>query len=157
MKRLKEYQELLHCTRQTDYAIANHCPSFSHQNKQFIWILSDCLRVLCEGVLTLPGLILLLPGLIIVLVYSKHYQSNALRKSTVKIQAKDVLATGKVVSASVCFLMSLLVEPLLILLIFYHYGYSVNILDYCCLLNLLPWFFYLTIFISGMKMDYFLM
>lgn len=155
MKRLKEYQELLRCTRQIDYAIANHCPS-SQQNSQFFWILSDCVRVLCEGTLTLPGLILLLPGLIIVLVYSKNYQSNALRKSTVKIQAKDVLATGKVVSASICFLLSLLIEPLLILLIFYHYGYSVTLLDYCCLLNLLPWFFYLTIFIAGMTMSWFL-
>lgn len=145
LNRLVDYQDLLHCTNQTDYKISKQVV----RKNPYLNVIMDVVRIVVEGGLALPGLLLLLPTLLIVTIYSRRYQMNALRKSSVKINATDVLATGKLVSATICFLVCLLFEPILILFFFAYRGYSVTLLDYISLLNILPWFFYLTIFLTG--------
>ena len=144
--RLEDYEELLRCTRQTDYQIS----SGGVMKKQTVvdLVLSILLFVV-EGILAIPGILLSLPGLVVVSVYSHNYQSNALKKSSVKISAMDVLATGKVISAGVCFIICVLLEPALMLMIAAHKGYSVNFMDYLGIACILPWLFYLTIFLGS--------
>ena len=60
----------------------------------------------------------------------------------------DVLATGKVVSAAVCFIICILVEPAILLLCCHAIGFHVTFLDYLGVANILPWLFYLTIFLG---------
>ena len=61
----------------------------------------------------------------------------------------DVLATGKVISAAVCFIICVLVEPLMMLLVAAQKGYSVTFMDYLGIACTLPWLFYLTIFLGS--------
>lgn len=144
--KMEDYEDLLDCTRQTDYQIS----SGGAMKKQTIFDLLYSVLMFCvDGLLALPGIILSLPGLIVVSVYSHHYQSNALKKSSVKISAMDVLATGKVISAAVCFIICVLVEPLMMLLVAAQKGYSVTFMDYLGIACTLPWLFYLTIFLGS--------
>ena len=137
--KMEDYEDLLHCTRQTDYQIS----SGGAMKKQTIFDLLYSVLMFCvDGLLALPGLI-------VVSVYSHHYQSNALKKSSVKISAMDVLATGKVISAAVCFIICVLVEPLMMLLVAAQKGYSVTFMDYLGIACTLPWLFYLTIFLGS--------
>ena len=120
-ERLDEYQDLLACTHQTDYNISQ---GVSIARRTPLALLGTLLKLFVCGLLCLPGLFLSFPGIVVVSVYSSHYRKNALRKSSVKISAMDVLATGKVVSAALCFIV------------------------YLGVANILPWLFYLTIFLS---------
>ena len=144
-ERLDEYQDLLACTHQTDYNISQ---GVSIARRTPLALLGTLLKLFVCGLLCLPGLLLSFPGIVVVSVYSSHYRKNALRKSSVKISAMDVLATGKVVSAALCFIVCVLVEPAIFLLCCSAAGYQVTFLDYLGVANILPWLFYLTIFLS---------
>lgn len=144
--RLEDYEELLRCTRQTDYQISSGGVVKKQTALDLLWsVLLFCV----EGVLALPGILLSLPGLVVVSVYSHHYQSNALKKSSVKISAMDVLATGKVISAALCFIICVLLEPALMLLVAAHKGFEVTFMDYMGIACVLPWLFYLTVFLGS--------
>lgn len=143
--RVADYQDLLSCTHQTDFNISK---GVVVPRRSFGSLLLTTIKFLVCGILCIPGLLLSLPGLIVVSIYSSHYRRNALRKSTVKISAMDVLATGKLVSAAVCFIICILVEPAILLLCCNAMEFHVTILDYLGVANILPWLFYLTIFLG---------
>ena len=144
-KRVTDYQDLLSCTHQTDFNISK---GMAVPRRSFGNLIFTTIKFIVCGTLCIPGLILSLPGLIVVSIYSSQYRRNALRKSTVKISAMDVLATGKVVSAAVCFIICILVEPAILLLCCHAIGFHVTFLDYLGVANILPWLFYLTIFLG---------
>ena len=148
LNRVSDYRELLGCVYQNDYKISQGYSKFFVSILRILWSLA---KLIITGILALPGIVLSLPALIVVSVYSRHYQRSALQRSTVKIRAVDVAATGKIVSSSLCFVISILVEPLVILLICYEYGAQITFLDYLGLANIMPWLFYLTIFLGGRK------
>ena len=149
VKQLLNYRELLQCTKRNDYSISLHIAKEHNNFDHYYTIFSDLFRVIVEGFLALPGLLLLLPTFIIGTVYSKHYQWTALKRSTVKITAIDVLATGKLISATVCLLLCMLFEPLIIHTLCASRGFDVTVLDDLCIFTFLPWVFYATIFLAG--------
>lgn len=146
LDRVLDYRELLSCVRQTDYKISE---GSTRKFTTILLILWSLLKLLIIGILMLPGIILSLPSLIVVSVYSRRYQKNALKKSSVKIRAVDVVATGKIVSSSLCFVISLIVEPMVILALCARRGAHVTFLDYVALITIFPWLFYLTMYLGG--------
>ena len=148
LNRVSDYRELLACVYQNDYKISQGYSKFFFSILRILW---SSVKLIITGILALPGIVLSLPALIVVSVYSRHYQRSALQRSTVKIRAVDVAATGKIVSSGLCFVVSILVEPLIILLVCYEYGAQITFLDYLGFANIMPWLFYLTIFLGGRK------
>ena len=146
LARVMDYRELLSCVRQNDYKISEGSTRSFTTALLILWSFA---KLLLTSVLMLPGFILALPSLVIVSVYSRRYQKNALKKSSVKIRAMDVVATGKIVSSSLCFVISLIVEPMIILALCAKRGASVTLLDYVAIINILPWLFYLTMYLGG--------
>lgn len=146
LDRVLDYRELLSCVRQNDYKISG---GSTRNLTTMLMILWSLVKVVITGILMVPGFLLALPSLVVVSVYARRYQKNALKKSSVKIRAMDVAATGKIVSSSLCFVISLIVEPMIILAFCAKRGAIVTFLDYVALINIFPWLFYLTIYLGG--------
>ncbi|KAK8813330.1 hypothetical protein WA158_002922 [Blastocystis sp. Blastoise] len=108
------------------------------------------------GIPSLPGFLLSIPMYIIVPIYSSKKQKKALAKSYVKIEAKDVLATNKIISTVVIFIILLFLYPLLLLLVLSH-SYSIRMtgMEYFSIVCMLPWILYLGVFMGERYLYYF--
>ncbi|KAK8797095.1 hypothetical protein WA158_004305 [Blastocystis sp. Blastoise] len=94
-------------------------------------------------VLCFPGMILGWPVMLWSKIYSILMQSKALKKSSVKIEATDVVASNKLVGAFQVCLFLLFAEPYIIEYILNNYfGYTLGINDYFKIMSIIPWLLY---------------
>ncbi|KAK8815466.1 hypothetical protein WA158_003678 [Blastocystis sp. Blastoise] len=108
------------------------------------------------GIICLPGTILALPMYIIVPIYTSKKQQKALAKSYVKIEAKDILATNKIICSLLLFIVLLFFYPFLYAVYLYTYKHiRMTYIEYFSLVCMLPWIFYAGVLVGEYYVVYY--
>ncbi|GMM36281.1 hypothetical protein DASC09_036060 [Saccharomycopsis crataegensis] len=99
-KSVQDYNHLIFQLGLKDHQIKERDINSNRVNTLKV-IASRISKLVVFGTLSLPGVILFAPVFILVGIYSKKKQYQALKNSSVKVKAIDVVASWKVISATV--------------------------------------------------------
>ncbi|KAJ3207449.1 hypothetical protein HK099_000265 [Clydaea vesicula] len=118
-KRVREYNAMLKSYGIRDHQVKN---TSIGRGTAFVRLLLRLLAGLFLSLILLPGAILNFPIILITSIISKRKAKEALAASSVKLKGRDVIATWKVLVASVVVPLTYAIESLLITMFIYFFS-----------------------------------